>query len=236
MKTLLVDDEFLAVELLANFLEQVSDIELVGKCTSPIRALELLNQQSVDLLFLDIQMPLLSGINLLQTLRSPPVTILTTAYSDYAVAAFDLNVADYLLKPFSFDRLLRALGRARSLIQPSIIPMTSTPSTVVDTVQATDFLTVKTDGKLIRISLADIWFLEAYGEYVWVVGPAGRMLVLHTLRYFEELLPRRHFLRTHRSYLVAVAQIRVLEGNELTVGPYKVPVSRDKRADVLCLF
>jgi two-component system, LytTR family, response regulator LytT len=234
IRTLLVDDEYLALTLLAGFLSQIPDVEVVGQFTAPMKALDYLNREPVELLFLDIQMPLLSGANLLRSLRHPPVTIFTTAYSEYAVEAFDLNIADYLLKPFSFERLLRAVGRARDLIhQPTLSVPAPVPALGPAAALPDPFLTLKADGKLLRLPLADIWFIEGFGEYVRVVGPGGRVVALQTLKYLDEMLPPDQFLRIHKSYIVGIAHVSALDGNELVIGPHKIPISRDKRAEVV---
>jgi two-component system, LytTR family, response regulator LytT len=232
IRTLLVDDEYLALNLLAGFLSQIPDIEVVDKCTSPIKALEVLNREPVDLLFLDIQMPLLSGTNLLKTLRNPPCTILTTAYSDYAVEAFELRVVDYLLKPFSLARLLQAVQRAREWQQRN--PPTSPVAPAIPLPDdGPDFLTVKADGKILKIAFNEILFIEGLGEYVRIVCADRRVVVLQTLRHLEAILPPGQFLRTHKSYIVAIGCVSAIEGNQLEIGMHRVPVSRDKREEVI---
>jgi two-component system, LytTR family, response regulator LytT len=226
MKTLLIDDEFLALNLLESFLVQIPDIEIIGKETSPLKALEILNKQTVDLLFLDVQMPTISGINLLKTLKNPPITILTTAYSEYSLEAFDLQVADYLLKPYSFERLLKGVQRAKELIKP---PQIFTENIIQE---HQNYIVIKTDGKLIKLPYNDILFIEGLGEYVQFICENRKYVVLQSLKNLEEILPAQ-FLRVHKSYLVSMTKVVSIEGNQLEIGKHKVSVSREKREMVI---
>jgi two-component system, LytTR family, response regulator LytT len=228
MRTLLVDDEYLALELLHEFLKQIPGIEVIGKETSPLKALETLRREPIDLLFLDIQMPALSGNNLLKTLRNPPVAIFTTAYSEHAVEAFDLDAADYLLKPFTFERLLRAIDRAREILQKK----EAAPAPASEERDGA-FMTVKSDGKLVKIALDDLLFIEGMGEYVQFICKNSKHIVLASMKHLEETLPAERFLRTHKSYIVAIGKVSAIEGNQLEIGKHKVPVSRERREAVV---
>lgn len=223
LRTLLVDDEFLALQLLENYVAQVEDLTLVDKLKSPVQAMTLLQTQPVDLLFLDIQMPGLSGLNLLQSLPRPPVTIFTTAYPDYALNAFDLNAVDYLLKPFSFERFMQAVAKARQLMPPAVVYQPPDR----------EFMTVKVDGKLAKVRFADILFIEGLKEYVRIVCPDQRLVTLESLKNLEDTLPAGRFLRVHKSYIVATDRVHSIEGNLLHLGPHKIPVSRSKRDEVV---
>lgn len=223
LRTLLVDDEFLALQLLENYVAQVEDLTLVDKLKSPVQAMTLLQTQPVDLLFLDIQMPGLSGLNLLQSLPRPPVTIFTTAYPDYALNAFDLNAVDYLLKPFSFERFMQAVAKARQLMPPAVVYQPPDR----------EFMTVKVDGKLAKVRFADILFIEGLKEYVRIVCPDQRLVTLESLKNLEDTLPADRFLRVHKSYIVATDRVHSIEGNLLHLGAHKIPVSRSKRDEVV---
>jgi len=225
IRTLLVDDEYLALNLLAGFLQQVPDLEVVAKVKRPLEALTLLAQQPpIDLLFLDVQMPQLSGTQLLRTLTQRPVTIFTTAYSEYAVEAFGLDAVDYLPKPYSLERLLQAVGKARQALRLRHLPPVAPPA----------FLTVKADGRYTRLPLADILFVEGWQEYVRIhTRRQGVVVTLERLKNLEQQLPAAHFLRVHKSYLVAISQVEALEGNELKIGAHRIPISRDARELVL---
>ncbi len=228
IKTLLVDDEYLALNLLEGFIGNISDLEIVAKVKSPMQALEILQKEQIDLLFLDIQMPTLSGTNLLKTLPQAPVTIFTTAYADYALEAFDLNVADYLLKPFSFERFLQSVNKARVLLKEQ----KEVPGTL-QSIENSEFFTVKVDGKLVKVQYTDILFIEGLKEYVRIVCEDARLVTLESLKNLEALLPEGHFLRVHKSYIVARNRVQSLNGNMLEIGNHKIPISRSKREEVV---
>ena len=223
IKTLLVDDEYLALNLLEEFSKQIPDLEIVAKVKSPMEALQILQQQPLDLLFLDIQMPTLSGTNLLRSLRNPPITIFTTAYSDYAIEAFDLNAIDYLLKPFAFERFLQSVNKAREQLS-----LRQAPALVIPT-QSEDFFTIKVDGKLTKVHLNDILFVEGLKEYIRIVCRNARLVTYERLGKIEEVLPSDRFLRVHKSYIVAKDKVESLEGNRLCIEEYKIPISRAKK-------
>ena len=231
IKTLLVDDEFLALNLLEGFIQKVPDLEIIAKEKSPLKALEILNRGEVDLLFLDIQMPTLSGNNLLKTLKRPPVTIFTTAYENYAIEAFELNAVDYLLKPFSFERLLQAINKAKEQIRfrEGAVPA----SAIVVPEKSKDFFSVKVDGKIKKVNFGDILYIEGLKEYVRIVCGNERLVTLESLKNLEELLPEGEFLRVHKSYIVAKTKVQGLEGNMLEIGKQKIPISRSKREEVV---
>lgn len=231
IKTLLVDDEFLALNLLENFVAQVPDLELVDKLRSPMKALETLRAEPIDLLFLDIQMPKLSGNHLLKALPHPPVTIFTTAYSEYATEAFDLNAADYLLKPFSFERFLQAIHKGKEQLSlRQAAPMVTKGMT--ETQPEPSYITVKVDGRIQKIFLQDILFVEGWKEYVRINCRNGRHTVLDRMKNMEEQLPNQ-FLRVHKSFIVATQQVEALEGNQLVIGDHKIPISRTKKEEVV---
>ena len=224
IKVLLVDDEFLALQLLENFVAKVPQLEMVAKTKSPMEAQNILNRENIDLLFLDIQMPTLSGINLLKNLKNPPLTIFTTAYSDYALTAFDLNVIDYLLKPFSFERFLQAVDKAKTQL--------SKP-TSTNRKEGSIFLSVKADGKIIKVFLNDILFIEGLKEYVKIVCEKEYIVTFERLKNLEAILPANQFLRVHKSYIINTAKVTAIEGNLLTIGTHFIPISRSKKEMVV---
>lgn len=228
IRTLLVDDEYLALNLLETYAQQVPDLEIVGKEKLPMKALERLQQDQVDLLFLDIQMPVLSGNNLLKTLQNPPLVVFTTAYTEYAIEAYDLNVVDYLLKPFPFERFLQAVQKAKQLLNARQAGSTNQNPV------APDFLSLKVDGKLVKVFVEDILYIEGLKEYVRFVCSGNRRYVtLESLRNLEELLPSQQFSRVHKSYIVAKTKVSALDGNMLEIGTVKIPISRGKRDEVV---
>lgn len=225
IKVLLVDDEYLALNLLEEFVKKIPNIEIIGRVKSPIQAIDILNRQHIDLLFLDIQMPALSGTNLLKTLNKKPVTIFTTAYAEYALDAFDLNAVDYLLKPFSFERFLQAVNKAKLQLSAVQEPVpVSTPPNLEQS-----YMTFKADHKLVKIALKDILFIEGLREYVRIVTADDKIITLESLKKLIERLPTTHFLRVHKSYIINIGEVKSIEGNRLQIGEYQIPVSRDKK-------
>lgn len=228
IKTLLVDDEFLALNLLEEFTKKVPDMEIVDKVKSPMKALDLLQQKPVDLLFLDIQMPTLSGNQLLKTLKNPPLTIFTTAYSEYAIEAFELQAVDYLLKPFSFERFLQSVNKAKDLLK-----LQESASTIVIPEQSRDFFSIKVDGKIVKVYFNDILFIEGLKEYVKIVCRDARFVTLESLKNLEDLLPVDNFIRVHKSYIIAKNKVQSLDGNLLEIEKHKIPISRNKRDEII---
>jgi DNA-binding LytR/AlgR family response regulator len=228
LKVIAVDDEHLALNLLEDFIGRAPGLELIGRYQSPLDALVEIRAGQPDLLLLDIQMPGLSGMNLLRSLPRPPITIFTTAYPDYAVEAYDLDVVDYLLKPFSFERFLRAAGKAREQLRPS----RDNKHQGLPGLPSNETITIKVDGRLLRIPVAEIQYVEGMREYLRLHCDSGRYLTLERFHQLEARLPAGQFVRIHKSYLAAKNRIRTLEGNQLEVAGEWLPVSRSKRETV----
>lgn len=231
IQTLLVDDEYLALKLLQEYTSKLPELEIVDIVKSPLKAIEILGNQPIDLLFLDIQMPTLSGTNLLTTLKHKPVTIFTTAYSEYAVQAFNLDAVDYLLKPFSFERFLQAVNKAKEQLNLPNPP--AIKSTFAEENPSNDFFTIKADGKYVKILYDDILFIEGLKEYVKVVCKNGFFVTLESLRKLEAILPEAKFMRVHKSYIAAIQKINALSGNMLEIGNYEIPVNREKKEEII---
>lgn len=238
LRVLLVDDEVLALDLLENFISRLSDMEIIGRVQSSIEALTILQSQSIDILFLDIQMPTLSGTDLLKHLPQAPITIFTTAYSEYAPLAFDLNAVDYLLKPFAFERFLQAVSKAKQQLNihysldlmSSDRPERTKPSLSENQYFQKEFISVKVDGHLQKIFLKDIIYVEGMREYVRIVcEDKKRFTTLESLKNMETKLPKQYFMRIHKSYIVAKAKATKLTGNMLEIGESKIPISRSKK-------
>jgi DNA-binding LytR/AlgR family response regulator len=227
INVLLVDDEYLALQLLENFANKLPELAIVAKTKSPIEALDILNKEKIDLLFLDIQMPTLSGLNLLKTLKEQPATVFTTAYADYALDAFDLNVVDYLLKPFAFERFLQAVNKAKEQILNR--RQISLPTPVENVQTPLEYLSVKADSKIIKVFLDDILFIEGLREYVRIVCKDEKIVTFERLKNLEATLPDSQFLRVHKSYLINISKVKSIEGNLLTIASYQVPISRGKK-------
>ncbi|CAH1001394.1 Transcriptional regulatory protein BtsR [Neolewinella maritima] len=224
LRCLIVDDEQLARRLLRSYCARLPQLEVVGEASSAIEALPLLRTGGVDVLFLDIQMPEMSGLDLLRSLRQPPAVVLTTAYSVHALEAYDLDVVDYLLKPFGFDRFVRAVGRAEEQRPSAHVLSTRDP--------APAYQLVKADYKIHRIAHTDIRYIESMREYVAYHTLDGkRTLTLGSLKQLEADLPDT-FLRVHKSYIVARDKVTALEGNQLRLGDTLLPIGGSYREHV----
>ncbi len=229
IRTLLVDDEYLALDLLEEFLGRLHGYEVVAKLESPLEALRVLQSESIDLMFLDIQMPVLSGANLLRSIPTPPVTIFTTAYDEYAVEAFELNVVDYLRKPFSFNRFVQAANKASLFLKEA---RKETPPPAVPA-HSKAFITLRMDGKLVKVQHDEILYIEGLREYVKVVTSRGNFVVLESLKNLTEALPEDRFMRIHKSYIASLDKIEALEGNSLILAGVRIPVSRERRQELV---
>lgn len=231
IKILLVDDEYLALNLLEEFASRLPGLEVVGKAKTPIQALEILEKTPVDVLFLDIQMPVISGVNLLRSLQRPPITVFTTAYSEHAVEAFDLNAVDYLLKPFAFERFLQAVNKAKeALLRKEAVPSPEIPLTETP---ESDFIVVKVDGRLQKIQLSELLYVEGLKEYVRLVCAGRQYVTFERMKNIEEMLPSQSFMRVHKSYIVAKRCVQSVEGHQLDLGKVKIPISREKKEEVV---
>jgi two-component system, LytTR family, response regulator LytT len=228
IKTLLVDDEFLALNLLEDYVNKLPQLELVAKVKSPVQAIEVLQQQNVSLMFLDIQMPTISGNQFLKTLQRPPVTIFTTAYSEHAVEAFELGAVDYLLKPFSFERFVQATNKAIAMMAQHQGPA----STGIEK-EENNFLIIKADGKTYRIPFDEILFIEGLKEYVKVVTTQKTFIALETFKNLEICLPKPAFLRVHKSFMVAKNKVQALNGSMLEIGKSSIPLSRERKDELI---
>jgi len=216
LKTLIIDDEPLAHEVILKYLEDVPFIEVVGQCYLATEALTLLNSQSVDLLFLDINMPKLKGIDFLKILSQKPQVIITSAYQEYALESFELDVCDYLLKPFRFDRFLKAVNKAQENYKLIHHQAEQTVTTNTEQPAATSIF-IKVDKKLIQLELSDIAYLEAYGNYVKVWVGDKSYLTPRTLSSFEEQLNQTDFVRVHKSFIVQKSHINFIEAAAITM-------------------
>jgi DNA-binding LytR/AlgR family response regulator len=220
IRCLAVDDEPLSLRIIEKYVAELPHLQLVATCRDAFEAMETLRQREVDLLFLDVNLPKLSGISLVRTLDKIPPIIFTTAYPEYAVEGFELEAVDYLLKPFSFERFVKAVNRAAGKLSAMA---KSLPG----------HLLVKADKKLYKVNFQEILYLEAYGDYIKVFTQEKMLLTKERLAELEESLPDTLFIRIHRSYIVAVAAISFIEGNMVQVGTEKLPVSPSYKEHLL---
>jgi len=217
---IITDDEPIARKGLQGYIGKIDFLELRGVCEDAIQLNNLLKQAPVDLLFLDIEMPYVSGIEFLTNTVSPPKVIFTTAYERYAIKGYELDVLDYLLKPISFERFMKAANKAYEFFNSNHEP-------------ATQYLFVKTDSKLEKVNFAEILFVEAMENYVGIYL-AGKKLIIHsTLKALQEKLPVQDFLQPHKSYLINLNHINSIEGNMLHIGEYQVPISKYQKEEVM---
>ena len=214
IRCILTDDEPIARKGLQGYIEKTGFLTLTGICEDALQLNELLKQQTADLLFLDIEMPWLSGIDFLKNASNPPRVILTTAYDQYAIAGYELDVLDYLLKPISFERFLKAANKAYDYFQ------------LQQSGKTADYLFVKADNRLEKIAYNDILFAEAMENYVGIYTGSRKLMVHSTLRALQESLPESQFIQPHKSYLVNIDAVRAIEGNVLHIAQYQVPVSK----------
>lgn len=233
---LIVDDEELARNLVENYINRLPHLSIVGKCTNPFEAVQVFQENQVDLLFLDIQMPELTGIEFLKTLPQKPLVIFTTAYKEYAMQGYDLDVVDYLLKPFRFERFLQAINKVGKLLKLDNFKKGSNvaPSPVQQVEEKQkNYILVKSDFKVYRIFYNDILYVESMKEYIAYYTPKGRTLSLGSLKKLEQELPPELFIRIHKSYIANIRLIEVLEGNMVHLGKKKLPVGTSYKRAVL---
>ncbi|MET7000804.1 LytR/AlgR family response regulator transcription factor [Chitinophaga defluvii] len=229
IKCIAVDDEPLALEIIEDFIKKVPFLTLAGKFENAAKALRFLQDEPVDLVFLDIKMPDITGIEFLKSLKYPPLVVFTTAYGEYALDGFDLDVVDYLLKPVPFDRFLKAASKAHEYLLAN-------QQKTMDARSVADYIFIKTEYKIIKINLEDILFIEALKDYTKIYTPFQPVLTLRSLKSFETKLPADKFIRVHRSYLVSLNKINSVEKNTVMIANQPIPISdgyRDRFYDVI---
>lgn len=224
LKCLIVDDEPLARNLLADYVKKVPLLELTEATSNPLQALEILRNRVIDLMFLDIQMPEITGMTLLKTLQKKPLVILTTAYSEYAIESYELDVVDYLLKPITFDRFLKAVEKAgQRIIQPRV------QAVPVEAEKGSPFVFIKDGTKLVKINYDDILFVEGLKDYVTIVTKTQKVVSLQRLKALELQLPADKFIRIHHSYIIAVKAVDTIHKGEVQIGSHLIPISDSYR-------
>jgi DNA-binding LytR/AlgR family response regulator len=222
IKCIITDDEPFARKGLQGYIGQIDFLELKGVCENAVELNSLLKKEPVDLLFLDIEMPYMTGIDYLRQLAAPPRVIFTTAYEKYAVQGFELEVLDYLLKPISFDRFLRSANKAFDYFRSQ---QAAAPTG--------DYIFVKADSRLEKIAFADILFAEALENYVAIYTPGKKIITHLTLKMLQEKLPASAFIQPHKSYLIAIDKIGSIEGNILHIANFQVPISKYLKEEIM---
>lgn len=232
IRCLIADDEPIARQIVAGYIEQIPHLELVGSCKDAFEVMEQLRKQQIDLLFLDINMPKLSGIGLLRSLTKRPKVILTTAYKEYALEGFELSVTDYLLKPFSLERFLQAIQKVEQKTSQQHV-VAASPNDASASIKAPDHLFVKVDRQMIKVTLSDIRYISAYGNYIKIHLAAETLLSLQTLGQFLQRLPAADFLQVHKSHVINFTHLHALEGNQVKVGEGWLAVGKAYKANLL---
>lgn len=226
LKCLIVDDESVAIRIIVDYLEQLNFVVIEDTCSSAIEAADILKRKEIDLMFLDINMPYLSGLEFLESLDSAPLTILTTAYSEYALDGFRLNVVDYLLKPFSFQRFFQAVGKAQNLFHSQILLQK-------DEKENTGSLYIRQIDSFQKINCEDILFVEAMQNYLKLHFKNSTLVIHQTMSSLEEVLPKDSFFRIHKSFLINNAHVDKVSGGRLFINGVELPISKHRRADFL---
>ncbi len=225
---LAVDDEPPALEVLKKYIASVHSLELAGSCVDAVDALNILQKQPVDLLFLDIQMPQILGTDFIRTLRNPPKVIFTTAFRKYAVEGFELDAVDYLLKPISFDRFLKAVNKVMQTSLKDATVEIESNGKANDTVH----INFRSDRKMIKVALNDILYIESIKDYIKVITTTGTVITKQSISSMEEMLPKEKFVRIHRSYIVSVNKIESYNHELVWIAKQELPISRMYRHEV----
>jgi DNA-binding LytR/AlgR family response regulator len=228
---LLVDDEPLAREVLRRYVGNVPSLALSGECSNALEAMSFLQRRPVDLMFLDIHMPQIKGIDLLKILSHPPKVILTTAHAEYALEGYDLDAVDYLLKPIRFERFLKAVNRAFDQVRPAML--TALPP---DDPKKEAYIYLRADRKMVKVLLQDILYVESMKDYVKVYTNKGTIITKQSITAMEAMLPDQSFIRTHRSFIASVDKIKSFTTELLEIEKAEIPIGKLYRTNVLKLL
>lgn len=232
IKALIVDDEPLAQQIIRQYADKIPGLQISAACYDAMSAHTFLQENSVDLLFLDINMPRLSGISFLRTLKNPPLVIFTTAYSDYALEGYELDAIDYLKKPFSFERFCKAWYKAEELIRLKKAAENST----VHSGSEEDFVFIKSDKKSVKVKFSDIYYIEGLGDYIKLHLKDSKLVTNLSMKKIMDLLPDKAFYRIHKSYIVSLDKISAIEGNMTVVKNQKLPIGNSYRQEFLTMI
>ncbi|HKI87569.1 MAG TPA: LytTR family DNA-binding domain-containing protein [Draconibacterium sp.] len=228
IKALIVDDEPLAQNVIQQYAKKLPQLSIEGACNDAICAHEVLQEKQIDLLFLDINMPKLSGIAFLRNLKNAPLVIFTTAYSEYALEGFELDAIDYLKKPFSFDRFCKAVFKAEELLQ-----LKHTSYTQITTESQPDFLFIKSNKKTIKVKFDDIFYIEGLGDYIQIHLVNQKIVTNLSMKKILSLLPENKFYRIHKSFIISLDKIDLVEGNMVQINKNKLPIGNSYRQDFM---
>jgi len=227
---IIVDDEPIAIDVIVSHLQNFPDINIVDRCTNAMKAFQSLQENKIDLMFLDIHMPKINGLEFLKSLSNPPKVIITTAYRDYAIEGFELSVVDYLLKPIPLTRFMQAIEKYYSMNSKSHKAVINPQPVSLDD---TDFIYVKSNRKSIKVFLRHILFVESLKDYVVIHTAKENIITKELISSFERTLPKTNFLRVHRSYIVSLRHIKAVTKNSIDIGNKELPISRSYKDVVL---
>ncbi len=230
VKALIIDDEPLAQNVIKQYANKLPELVITGTCNDAICAHKFLQEQPVDLIFLDINMPKLSGISFLKNLKNPPLVIFTTAYSEYALEGFELNALDYLKKPFSFERFCKAYFRAEELLQLK----EDSQSVKTENIE-TNFLFIKTNKKMVKVNFSEIFYIEGLGDYIKIHLADKKLVTNLSMKKIHSLLPQKDFYRTHKSFIISLDKIDAVEGNMTIINNNKLPIGNSYRQEFIKL-
>jgi DNA-binding LytR/AlgR family response regulator len=228
LKCIIVEDEVLAQDVIRNHLSRLGQLELLGVYRTAPEAQTALQDLDVDVLFLDIRLPGMSGLHFLRGLADPPLVVLTTAYAEYALESYEFNVIDYLLKPISFERFSKAVNK---ILDGRLYTRASTPTEAKDE----DHIFIKSNSKFFRVDFSEILYVQGMKDYLKLYTPDFTLVTHHTMNEMEKTLPSRHFLRVHRSYIIAIKHIRAIYGNSIELGKVTIPIGVNYKDTVMDL-
>jgi len=224
MKCLAIDDEPLALDIIKDFCGKIEYVHLIASYTNPVEAVKMLNQQDIDLIFLDIQMPNISGMEFIRSIKNPPLVIFTTAFTNYALDGFELNALDYLVKPFSFERFFKAVNKAYEIYtlrnKKNIVTIENYP----EARESIKYLMVKVEYTTVKLDLQQILYVEGLKDYVKIYSGKKPILTKSTMKNIEEKLPADEFVRVHKSFIVAFPKIEYIENNRIIIGEKRIPI------------
>jgi DNA-binding LytR/AlgR family response regulator len=235
IRCLIVDDEPPAREIIRRYVQEIPTLQLMGECANAIQVLTILQQQPIDLLFLDIRMPQLNGTDFIKTLKNPPKVILTTAFSEYALEGYELDVVDYLMKPIRFDRFLKAVNKAFPLNNTSHIAKPVLPI-VVEEKKNDSFVYFRADRKMVKVMLDDILYIESMKDYIKVHTVQGVIITKQSISSVEAMLPAKLFVRTHRSFIVSINKIKSFTNELVEIDKTDIPIGKLFRNGVMKVF
>lgn len=228
IRCIIIDDEPLARKGLKEYVNDVDFLQLEAEFDNPLKATKLLSEVVIQLIFLDIQMPKITGLDFFKTLQHAPPVIFTTAYPQYALDGFELNALDYLVKPISFERFLKAAMRAKEYYE-----VRAKNSSELAALEKEDFFFIKADNKLVKIFFEDVLYVEALQNYVSIHTKTKKYITYLTFKSIEEYLPADRFIKTHKSFIVSASKIDNIDGNDIRVGAYHIPISRTSKDEVM---